>query len=246
LSSLFDVPAQLALLLSLAAAGTGPTAPNAPGLAPTTFSAHTIREPILLIGPYRFGEEMWLRALKEGPADDESRAMAGAVFRTSGGRYYVPASGERERILAKRASEELAARVARAFAEINRERMRTALQRPPTGGELYIAHVLGPETAVALIDGAKAAPDQIAAERLPELAAAAPEVAMADGRRRTLAEVYDRFIEPFAGWAQRVASMVPRGLRFKPTLPEASSGEAAVVVMETGGARAKPGARPLQ
>jgi hypothetical protein len=234
LSSLFEVPAQLALLLSLAAAGTGPAAPEAPGLAPTTFSAHTIREPVVADGPYRFSEEMWFRALKEGGRSEAAREAAACVFRTSGGRYYVPASAERERILKERWNETLAAGVAGAFAEVNRERMRPALDRGPSAGELYIAHVLGPETALALINGAKATPRKLAVDALPELADAAPELVFAGARKkRTLAEVYERITEPLAGWAQRVASMVPRDLRFKPTLRERPLKEeaAAAVVM---------------
>ncbi len=90
LSSLLDVPAQLALALSLAAS----TVATEPPRAPSTVTMHPpvsitalVAEP--LEGPYRFSEGNWLRALKEDLPQD-AHGYAQSIFRTSGGRYYVP------------------------------------------------------------------------------------------------------------------------------------------------------------
>ena len=73
---------------------------------------------------------------------------------------------------------ELGARVARAAAERNAARMRAALHRAPTAGDLYIAHVFGAGTAISLLKAAGEAPDTALQHRYsPTLAANAAEVA---------------------------------------------------------------------
>ena len=111
-----------------------------------------------LVGPFRFGEGMWLRALKESPPDQDAHDYSGSIFKTSGGRYYVPAAAERRRILKARRDAALARRVARAFAQSNARALGVALRRPPSAGELYIAHVFGPEAAINFIQLAEAKP----------------------------------------------------------------------------------------
>jgi hypothetical protein len=122
LSSLLDVPAQLALVLSLAASTAGnepPTAPVAETAAPAASIAVT---PERLEGPLRFGERAWLRALKEAPTEAGADSYAARIFITSGGRFYIPTAVERRRILDARHDAALAARVARTFAESNARR----------------------------------------------------------------------------------------------------------------------------
>ena len=122
LSSLFEVPAQLALVLTLAASGPGDGAPGAPPPVETApiGSTQVLLRSGPLEGPYRFSESSWLRALREDlPADGTLGAYSGRIFKTSGGRYYVPPVAERRPILAARANADLAARAAEAFAADN-------------------------------------------------------------------------------------------------------------------------------
>jgi hypothetical protein len=86
----------------------------------------------------------------------------------------------------------VAATMAGAFTQRNREALSGALGREPTGGELYIAHVLGARGAQELIGNAQGAPTRIAARDFPEAAAANRGIFYErDGRPRTSAEVYD-------------------------------------------------------
>jgi hypothetical protein len=147
------------------------------------------------MGPFRFGERMWLRALKETPPDQDANDYSGSIFKTSGGRYYVPAAAERRRILTARRDAALAGRVARAFALSNAQRLGFALRRPPSAGELYIAHVFGPEAAINFIQLAEAKPDDAAAKHVPELAQAAPSLLNAHGTPLTLAQVYKQLTD---------------------------------------------------
>ena len=208
MSSLFDVPAQLAMLLSLAAstAATDSSAVSvaAEHAAPVTDVA-VVSEP--LEGPLRFGERAWLRALHENAKEAET--IGARVFVTSGGRYYIPSPNDRDRILAARNDAELGARVARASAERNAARMRDALHRAPTAGDLYIAHVFGVGTAISLLKAAGEAPDTALAKVFPELAANAAEVAGGAKAPVTVGQFYRRL----SGALRESPRLIAIGLR---------------------------------
>jgi hypothetical protein len=182
MSSLLDVPAQLALVLSLAAATPATEPPHPPPAAAPL--AAIAAEP--LEGPYAFGEGIWLRVLKEDLPKD-GHGYARSIFRTSGGRYYVPRQDERRQILDARNDDALAARAARAFARANAASLRASLNRAPTAGELYLAHLFGPEAAAELIARVRARPADAAAKHVPELAKSAKDLGRVS---LTLAEFY--------------------------------------------------------
>jgi hypothetical protein len=209
LTLLLDVPAQLALVLSLAAATVAHEPPRAGAIEPSTAlqSAATVQVGELA-GPYRFGEGMWLRALKEGLRGDAS-GYAQGIFRTSGGRYYVPRQDERQRILGARHDPALAARAARAFAQANARALRSSLRRAPTAGELWIAHLFGPEAASRLIVRARSHPGAPAASEVPELAAAAQALIGQRAASLTLAQLYAQLTLPLER-ALAEARPVPR------------------------------------
>ena len=213
MSSLFDVPAQLAMLLSLAASSAAPepTAPVLDAVAP----ADVMPLSEVLEGPLRLGERSWLRALHENPAEVE--AIGGRVFVTSGGRYYVPTAAARNRILEARADPAIATRVARAAAGHNAALMHAALRRKPTAGDLYIAHVFGPDAAISVLKAAGEAPEAELQTRFPTLAASAAETEAALQAPVTVGQFYRRL----AGAVTEPPRLVAIGLR--PTLAEAPS-----------------------
>ncbi|MFA6139749.1 MAG: hypothetical protein WC684_03420 [Hyphomicrobium sp.] len=210
MSSLFDVPAQLAMLLSLAAssAAPGPTAAVLVTVVPA--DVMPLAEP--LEGPLRLGERSWLRALHEDPA--EAEAIAGRVFVTSGGRYYVPTAADRNRILEARADPAIATRVARAAAERNAARMHAVLHQRLTAGDLYIAHVFGAEAAISLLTAAGEAPEAELQKRFPALAASTAGIEPGLSAPVTVGQFYRRL----AGAVSEPPRLVAIGLR--PTLAE--------------------------
>jgi hypothetical protein len=218
LSSLFDVPAQLAMLLSLAAstAATDPTVAVAEVAAPAADVA-TFSEP--LEGPLRFSDRTWLRALHENVK--EADAQGARVFVTSGGRYYVPPPSDRSHVLATRNNAEFAARIAWAAAARNARRMHTALHRAPMAGDLYIAHVFGAETAISLLDMAARDPDAALERRFPELAGAAPVSADVKGPITV-----DQFYRRLSGALHEPPRLIAIGLQ--PTLTAAPRSDPAV------------------
>jgi hypothetical protein len=190
LSSLLDVPVQLALLLSLAASTAGHDAPGANVVESTPATVSFVSEP--LEGPLLFGERAWLRAVKAASGDAMVAEYAGRIFKTSGGRFYIPATDERRRILDARRDATLAERVARAYAETNAREMHAVLRREATAGDLYIAHLYGPEAAIALLKAAAEAPDALALERFPLLASDVAPSTGPSARTLTVGQLYGR------------------------------------------------------
>jgi len=208
--------------LSLAAAtgGNAPLRTSAAAPTPPPTVATLVAEP--LEGPYRFGEGSWLRALKEDLPRD-AHGYARRIFRTSGGRYYVPRQNERRQILKARYDEVLAARAARAFAQANARILSARLERAPTAGELYLAHLFGPETAASLVARMRSNPNEPAAKYIPELARTAKGFFGTRGASFTLAELYAKLTaqvaraEAEALSPQRSSSMMAAMLQSGPT-----------------------------
>lgn len=217
MSSLFEVPAQLAMLLSLAAStpATDPTA--VAEVAAPAADIITISQP--LEGPLRFSDHAWMRALHEN--GKEADAHGARVFVTSGGRYYVPPPSDRSRVLVMRNDAEFAARIAWATATRNAGRMHAALHRVPTAGDLYIAHVFGAEMAISLLDTAARDPDAAFDKRFPELAGASALSAEIKGPI-TVGQFYRRM----SGALHEPPRLIAIGLR--PTLADAPRPDLAV------------------
>ena len=222
MSSLLDVPAQLALVLYLAAATVSGEPARAPAGAavPSASAVPLVAQP--LAGPLRFSEAMWLKALKDGASGSETQEYAAAIFQTSGGRYYVPVEAERVRILAARESAELAGRVAQAFALNNARHMAAVLRRAPTPGDLYLAHVFGPEAATAFIELVVANPHADAAKHVPEPAQDAPALLSVGRTPLTLAQLYIRLTAALRQRPPEFAALAGGGtaarLTLKPTV----------------------------
>ena len=183
LSSLFEIPAQLAMLLSLAASTAGHDAAVDPSKSFPTAPPGLV-EPIE--GPLRFTDRGWMRALYEN--QEEGDGLGARIFVTSSGRYYVPVASDLQHIRDTRQNAEIAMRVARAAAVRDAARIRRALKRAPATADLYVAHVFGPETAISLIEAVGRAPDAPLQGPFPTLAAL-PEVSQTP---LTVAQFYRR------------------------------------------------------
>lgn len=146
-------------------------------------------------GLFQFIEQTWLGLVKkEGPNLGLNDAAA-AIQRDSSGRYVVPEGEMRQQILALRKDPTLSARLAGVFTSENRNSLRDALGRDPTGGELYIAHFMGAGGARELITQANQSPERSAVSAFPEAASANRSIFFdAKGRARTTREVYARLV----------------------------------------------------
>jgi hypothetical protein len=173
-------------------------------------------------GLYQFIEQTWLATVKRaGPAHGLGR-YAEAIVRTADGHYEVPDAAARDAIMRLRSDPGVSAMMAGAFTRANSAQLAGAIGRPPTEGELYIAHFLGSDGAAQLIAAAARHPDVSAASLFPQAAAANRGIFYgAFGQPRSVGEVYAKLTGRFE--AARAVTQIP-GLRgtvnAEPTAPD--------------------------
>jgi hypothetical protein len=149
-------------------------------------------------GLYQFIEQTWLGTLKSGGAANGYGRYADAITRSADGHYEVADPGMRAAIMQLRSDPSASATMAGAFTRANADQLQSAIGRPPTEGELYIAHFLGSDGAGKLIAAASAQPNANAADMFPQ-AAAANRTIFYDGagRPRSAADVYAKLTGRF-------------------------------------------------
>ncbi len=143
-------------------------------------------------GLFQFIEQTWLSMVRSEGAKHGLDDAARAITQGADGRLSVPDQQMRQQIMNLRRDPEVASTMAGAFTQRNRDQLQASLGREPTGGELYIAHVLGARGASDLIGTAQAAPQRSAALDFPEAAAANRGIFFDKaGKARSAAEVYN-------------------------------------------------------
>jgi hypothetical protein len=153
-------------------------------------------------GLFQFIDQTWLATLKQSGASLGYGRYAGAIVRTSSGRYVVPNAAMRRQIMHLRYDPTANAVMAGAFTKQNAARLARALGRAPSDGELYVAHVLGQSGAVRLISAAENAPRADAAHLFPHAARANRSIFFdKQGGARSSAEVYRVLIAKHDGTA---------------------------------------------
>jgi len=147
------------------------------------------------VGLFQFVENTWMETVKEtGPRNGLGEAAA-AIEKTADGRYEVADPKTRAAILALRTVPEAAALMAGELTRANAGKLEAGLGRPPTDGELYIAHFLGASGASDLIRLAAETPAASAAQQFPAAARANPSIFHTrDGHARTVAGVYRNLV----------------------------------------------------
>jgi Transglycosylase SLT domain len=142
-------------------------------------------------GLFQFVEQTWLGTMKQaGPALGYAR-YADAITRTASGHYQVNDPAMRNEILKLRNDPTANAVMAGAFTKANAAILTNKLGRPPSEGELYIAHFLGAGGAARLITLAANSPGATAADFFGHAAHANGSIFYdrATGTARSLAQV---------------------------------------------------------
>ena len=186
MSSLFDAPAQLVMLLASVVAGQEPV---------ESTEIEPIRAAIVEQGPYAFSETNWLAAIRKGFGGASLEPFRGRIFATSSGRLYIPVVAEKNDILAARQRTPEARAVALGEARFNAAELRNRLGREAGVKDLYAAHMLGLDVAARLAWLKATRPNALAATALSDLAASFPQAVMQKGAPVTVAEVYRRLPE---------------------------------------------------
>ena len=166
-------------------------------------------------GLFQFTDQTWLATLKQHGAKYGYARYADLIQQASSGRYFVPGAEARAVVMDLRLDPHASALMAGELAVDHAAYLRGRVGREPTSGELYVAHVLGPQGSARLIQAAQASPAASAAALFPEAAAANRPIFFRQGRAATVAEVYANLtagaaaplgpqptVEPDAGFVQ--------------------------------------------
>ena len=142
-------------------------------------------------GLFQFIDQTWLGTIKQSGAALGYGRYADAITRTSSGHYQVTDPAMRSEILKLRNDPTANAVMAGAFTKANADILTKKLGRPPSEGELYIAHFLGAGGAARLISLAGANPSAKATDYFPTAANANSSIFFdrATGAARSLAQV---------------------------------------------------------
>jgi hypothetical protein len=135
-------------------------------------------------GLFQFIESTWLDMVRRHGGDHGLGAQAAAL------RNGANAETRRE-ILALRNDPELSARMAGELARENATTLEARLGRAPSAGELYAAHVMGPNGALRLIEAAQRG-EPNAVSLFPREAAANRGLFYANGQPRSAQGLLDR------------------------------------------------------
>lgn len=142
-------------------------------------------------GLFQFIEQTWLAMVHNEGARFGLDAEAQAITRRADGRYAVTDPGQRDAILSLREDPAVASKLAGALTDSNHAHLARSLGREPRAADLYIAHFLGPGSAVTLIDMAQRDPGRDAAAMFPDAARANPRIFYdASGEPRGAGAVY--------------------------------------------------------
>ena len=142
-------------------------------------------------GLFQFVDQTWLATLKKHGAKYGYARYADLIGQGSDGRYHVSGSDARQAVMDLRLDPHAAALMAGELATDHASYLRGRMGRDPTSGELYAAHVLGPQGSARLIEAVQRAPRQTAADLFPEAASANRPIFYRDGRPASVTEVYD-------------------------------------------------------
>jgi hypothetical protein len=142
-------------------------------------------------GLYQFIDQTWLGTLKTSGAANGLGRYSDAISKSPDGRYEVADPSMRTAIMQLRSDPTASAAMAGAFTRANAEQLQGAIGRPPTEGELYMAHFLGADGAGKLINVAANQPRVNAADMFPQAAAANQGIFYdRTGQARSASEVY--------------------------------------------------------
>jgi hypothetical protein len=142
-------------------------------------------------GLFQFIEQTWLSTLKEQGTALGYAPYANAISRQASGQYSVSDPRMYNRIMDMRSDPTANAVMAGAYTRANAGKLSERFGRTPSEGELYIAHFLGPNGAMRLIDVAESRPYTPAAALFPGPARSNPSIFFdASGNARGAAAVY--------------------------------------------------------
>ncbi len=174
-------------------------------------------------GLFQFIEQTWLGVMKQAGKALGFGRYADAISRSnSTGRYQVTDPAMRGEIMQLRKNAAANAAMAGAFTQQNSVALAQRIGRPPSDGELYIAHFFGPAGAAKLIDSARERPDANAPAMFPAAARANRSIFYdRQGNPRGVAGVYAELGRRYqVARANSMPAVVPTAMAFAPPVPD--------------------------
>src|SRR5580658_3677148 len=161
-------------------------------------------------GLFQFLDQTWLSTLKQHGAKYGYARYADLIQKGPSGHYYVSGSEARATVMDLRLDPHASALMAGELAADHAAYLRGRVGREPTAGELYVAHVLGPQGSAKLIDAVRVSPGSSAAAMFPQAAGANRAIFYHAGRPATVAQVYANLTSGAGGDAP-AATTAPTG-----------------------------------
>ena len=188
-------------------------------------------------GLFQFIQQTWLATMKQAGSALGYGRYADAIVKNVSGQYEVTNSSLRNEILGLRNNPTVNAEMAGAFTKANATILSGQLGRPPSDGELYIAHFLGAGGAARLINLAATNPNAKVAEVFSGAAKANPSIFYdrTTGATRTAAQVRNVLVARYEA-AQRSQGGAPADIQTATApAPAAAPTATATVAPDTAG-----------
>jgi hypothetical protein len=141
-------------------------------------------------GLFQFVDQTWLSTLKQHGAKYGYARYSNLIQQGPSGHYFVNGHEARATVMDLRLDPHASALMAGELAADHAAYLRGRVGREPTAGELYVAHVLGPQGSAKLIDAVRISPTASAAALFPDAAASNRGIFYRAGRASTVSEVY--------------------------------------------------------
>jgi hypothetical protein len=162
-------------------------------------------------GLFQFIDSTWLGLVRQFGDKYGAGALAQQITTDGAGHASVADSTARQKILDLRKDPRLSASLAAEYARLNKGALEQALGRKAGDADLYMAHFLGAGGATTFLKAVSNAGATVAADLLPDAAAANRAVFYDDrtGRARSVGEIYQSFTSKIAAQAQRLTGTSP-------------------------------------
>ena len=160
-------------------------------------------------GLFQFVDQTWLSTLKQHGAKYGYARYADLIQQGAGGRFYVTGDEARRTVMDLKLDPHAASLMAGELASDHAAYLRGRMGRDPTAGELYAAHVLGPQGSARLIEAVRANPGVAAATLFPEAAGSNRGLFYSGARAVSAGELYANLTRAPAGGAPLISSPAP-------------------------------------
>ncbi|SDR38244.1 transglycosylase SLT domain-containing protein [Pseudovibrio sp. Tun.PSC04-5.I4] len=149
-------------------------------------------------GLFQFIESTWLETLKKNGEELGLEDYSKHIRVDASGKYRVDNPQLKKQLLDLRNDPEVSSLVAGALAQNNESGLSSSLGRDPSAGELYLAHFLGVNGSLRLLDAVKEQPQKAAADLFPLQARANKAIFYSkDGQARSALDVHAKLVGRF-------------------------------------------------